>query len=175
MKLTKIATAAMMSAALAAGAVGAGLGVAQATTTTSSPTCLPAADAWPAPTQGQPPRSPGVAVWHDGTGWHVRVTHNTLHDRVFSGEIATTGELVAVRGYQLERNDALTVGPGKHVLRFRLNNYGHIDGVDFATACAPQLEFGLVTDGQMVPVARIAIGADSHHPAHNPFVITRSA
>jgi hypothetical protein len=31
----------------------------------------------------------------------VRVTHNTIHDRVFSGAIATKGELVNVHAVRL--------------------------------------------------------------------------
>ena len=181
MKLTKIAIAAVMTASLAAAGVGVAAAVAQASTTgsttgTTASACRPptTTGAWPAWADGQPGRSPGVTVWHDRTGWHVRVTHDSLHDRVFSGEIATTGELVGVRGYRLEKNDKLVVGPDKHVLEFRFNNYGHVDGFDFATACAPSLEFGFLTDAHRVPVSRIAVGAGAHHPARDPFVIKRS-
>jgi len=140
-------------------------------------TCLPGGhdDAWPIWTDGRPSRDPGVTVWHDAHGWHVRVTHNTLHDRVFSGEIRTTGELVDVHAVRLEGNDFLTVGPDRHTLRFRFNNYGGTDGFDFGTHCAPFLGLGFLSDGHVVPTARISIGATARHPAHDPFVITRTA
>jgi hypothetical protein len=34
------------------------------------------------------------------------------------------------------------VQPGKHGLTFRFNNYGGIDGFDFATHCAPRSRSG---------------------------------
>ena len=171
MKLTKIA-AVGVTAALMLG-TGASAAFATSSTSTPSPTCDP--DTWPAGAQGQPPRSPGVTVWHDDDGWHVRVTHNSIHDRVFAGEILTKGELVDVHAVKLEKNDILKVGPKQHGLVFRFNNYGGTDGFDFNTNCAPGLEFGFLSDGRIVPPKRIAIGHDAHHPAHDPFVIKRVA
>ena len=177
MKLTRIAAAGVIVSLAVAGAGGAGVAAATTTNATASSTCLPANhdDAWPLYAQGRPDRDPGVRVWHDRTGWHVRVTHNTIHDRVFSGEIATKGELVNVHAMRLERNDSLKVGPDKHTLVFRFNNYGGQDGFDFVTKCAPALEFGFVSDGHRVPTSRIAIGATERHPGSNPFVIKRTA
>ena len=157
-----------------------GATAASATTSTSAPaisTCLPANHdgAWPTWADGRPVRDPGVRVWHDAAGWHLRVTHNSLHDRRFSGEIATNGELVGVHAVRLERGDVLKVGPGKHVIAFSFNNYGGTDGFDFVTHCAPALEFGFKSDGKVVPVKYISIGHAERHPAHNPFVISRTA
>jgi hypothetical protein len=130
---------------------------------------------WPVWADGRPARDPGVTVWHDTNGWHVRVTHNTIHDRVFSGEISTTGALVDVNAVRLEKNDSLTVGSAQHTIRFRFDNYGGIDGFDFTTHCAPYLQFGFLSDGHVVPTTRINVGAAGHHPAHDPFVIRRTA
>jgi hypothetical protein len=120
-------------------------------------------------------RDPGVRVWHDATGWHVRVAHNALHDRTFSGEIATKGELTNVKAVRLESGDFLKVGADKHALAFKFNNYGGTDGFDFTTHCAPALEFGFRSDGKAVPLNRISIGHGERHPGHNPFVIARTA
>jgi hypothetical protein len=180
MHVKQIVAVGAMAAALvgtsATGAFAASTSTGSAKTTTSS-TCLPDGhdDAWPTWVDGKPARSPGVTVWHDATGWHVRVTHNTLHDRVFSGEIHTTGTLVAVHAVRLEKNDRLTVGAGSHTLAFRFNNYGGIDGFDFATHCAPSLEFGFLSDGHVVSTKHISIGAAGLQPAHDPFVIRRTA
>jgi hypothetical protein len=175
MKLTKIAAAGLIASLAVAGT--AGIAAAATTGPTASSTCLPAHhdDAWPLYAQGRPAHDPGVRVWHDRTGWHVRVTHNTIHDRVFSGEIATKGQLVNVHAIRLERNDYVKVGADKHTLVFRFNNYGGEDGFDFVTKCAPSLEFGFVTDGHRVPTNRIAIGVTERHPGGNPFVIKRTA
>ncbi len=178
MKLTRIAAVGLIAALAVAGTAS----IAAAATTSSpssssSSTCLPGNhdDAWPLYAQGRSDRDPGVRVWHDRSGWHVRVTHNTIHDRVFSGEIATKGQLVNVRAVRLERGDALKVGPDKHSLVFRFNNYGGEDGFDFVTKCAPALEFGFTSDGHRVPTSRIGIGVTERHPASNPFIIARTA
>jgi hypothetical protein len=179
MNLKRIAASGLVATMI----VGASAAVAGATTASgssspsSSTTCLPDNhdDTWPLYAQGRPDRDPGVRVWHDAAGWHVRVTHNTIHDRVFSGEIVTKGALVDVHAVKLERNDDVKVGPNGHAIVFRFNNYGGEDGFDFRTRCAPSLEFGFVSDGHAVPTDRIAIGATDRHPAHNPFVIARTA
>ena len=182
MNIKEIAVAGAMSAVL----VGAGGASAHASTSTPSASTPPAPtfstsstaghdDVWPAWTNGRPGRDPGVTMWHDGNGWHVRVTHNAVHDRVFSGEIRTTGTLTNVNAVRLEKNDSLTVGSGEHALRFRFNNYGGTDGFDFTTQCAPYLEFGFLTDGHVLSTAHISIGAAALHPAHDPFLIRRTA
>ena len=177
MKLKKIAATGLTLGVLSAGFVAAGATSAFASTPTptASSTCLPNGhdDMWPLWTDGNPGRNPGVTVYHDTHGWHLRVTHNSLHDRTFSGEILTTGVLQNVKGVSLEKNDYIKVAPGGHGLVFRFNNYGHTDGIDFTTKCAPSLGFGFTSDGHVVPAKNIAIGVTSRHPANDPFVIKR--
>lgn len=170
----------VMSAALVGFSATSAFAASPSTATSPKPaasTCLPAGhdDSWPTYADGRPARDPGVRVWHDTTGWHVRVTHDAVHDRVFSGEIVTTGTLIDVHAVRLERNDYLEVGTDKHTLLFRFNNYGGVDGFDFATHCAPFLEFGFASDGHVLPVGHVSIGAAGHSPAHDPFVIKRTA
>ena len=158
-------------------AVGApGAGAATTPTASPAPSCLPADHdgAWPAWANGRPAADPGVRVWHSATGWHVRVTHDSIHDRVFAGEILTSGRIASATPVRLEKNDAFTVGPNKHGLLFRFNNYGGVDGFDFTTSCAPFLEFGFTSDARLIGPSRISIGAGGRHPAHDPFVIRRT-
>jgi hypothetical protein len=176
MKLIKFVTAGLVSAALALGSTG----VAQAAETATDPapsTCLPENhdDTWPAGAEGRAPLDAPVRVWHDTNGWHVRVTHRTLRDRTFSGAIHTRGELIDVQAVKLEGNDTLKVSDDKHTIRFRFNNYGHVDGFDFKTHCAPSLQFGFLSNGRVVPRRAIAIGARGLHPRTNPFSISRTA
>jgi hypothetical protein len=121
-----------------------------------------------------PPARDPVRVWHDATGWHVRVTHRSLHDRTFAGAVHTSGEFVDVDRFKLERNDMLKVSADKHTIVFRFNNYGAIDGFDFHTSDAPALKFGFLSDGRVIPPRLIGIGAAGRHPAHDPFVIKLS-
>jgi hypothetical protein len=134
-------------------------GASAATSTTSSPN------------DGRPHLDPGVTLWHDAKGWHLRVTHNAIHDRVFSGVVHTSGTLTDVHAVRLEKNDYVKVGTGGHSLAFRFNNYGGVDGFDFTTKSAPYLAFGFTTDGHVLAPAHISIGAAGRHPAHDPFVL----
>lgn len=173
--ILRLATAGL----LAAGIAGVGAPAAHAATTPAPATtgCLPAAHdgPWPAWANGRPPSDPGVRVWHSADGWHVRVTHDSIHDRVFAGEILTSGQIASATPVKLEQNDAFRVGPRKHGLLFRFNNYGGVDGFDFTTSCAPFIEFGFTSDAHLVGPSRISIGAGGRHPAHDPFVIRRTA
>ena len=116
----------------------------------------------------------GVYLWHDGDGWHLRVTHKT-DDRLYvTGTLRTGGVFAAVTGVALERNDHFTVGPDGHTITFRFNNSGHIDGLNFRTHCASALEMGFQADDHRLPANRIVIGHNDQHPDNNPFRIVRT-
>jgi hypothetical protein len=144
--------------------------------TTTATTCLPDNhdDTWPLWADGKPALDPGVRIWHDTKGWHVRVTHASLHERTFAGVIRTRGELVDVTPVRLEGDDRIKVSADMHTLGFRFHNYGRIDGFDFKTHCAPGLSFGFLSDGKVVPPRFISIGAAGRHPARDPFTIRRT-
>lgn len=137
-------------------------------------------DEWPDWVNGKPAGfdagdNGGVYVWHDGAGWHLRVTHKTDDQKVFAGEVRTRGELVDVQGVALEKGDRLEVTHDRHELRFRFRNYGHIDGLDFRTVCAPALAMRFAADGHRLPADRVVIGHEDRHPDHDPFRIQRQA
>ncbi len=178
MTMKKIAAAGLMTAALVGVSATSAFASTSTSTASPAPTVCPTNEpsgAWPVVADGMPAHDPGVRVWRDAKGWHVRVTHDALHDRVFTGEIVTTGTLIDVHAVRLEKNDYIKAGPGGHKLYFRFNNYGGVDGFDFATHCAPSLAFGFRTDGHLVPLSRISVGATAFHPKHDPFVIRRRA
>jgi len=162
MNFKRIATATVLAATLSSGL--AGFGAIAASAATNDATTV-------SPNEGRPSRDPGVTLWHDDSGWHVRVTHNAIHDRVFSGSIHTSGKLTDVHAVRLEQNDYVKVGAGSHTLVFRFNNYGGTDGFDFTTENTPSLAFGFATNGHVLAPAHISIGAAGRHPAHDPFVL----
>jgi hypothetical protein len=142
--------------------------------------CLPPGhdDAWPAWVQGRPDGFEagdigGVYLWHDGDGWHLRVTHANNDQAVFAGVIRTPGRLVDVHPIALEQADQLTVGPDQHTMTFRFSNYGHIDGIDFHTRCAPVIRFAFDRGGHLLPADRVFVGDDKNHPG-NPFRVART-
>ena len=58
----------------------------------------------------------------------------------------------------LEKSDQFQVSTDKHTITFFFKNYGAIDGVDFATHCAPSIKFALQSDGHTSPTSKIVIG-----------------
>ena len=135
-----------------------------------------AGGAWPLSVQGMPAVHAGSAagdyIWHDATGWHLRVTHASATGFVFSGTIRANRPL-HVTGYRLETGDKFTVSADHLSVTYRFVNHGRLDGLNFTTACATRLAFGGRMNGTALPVRRIWIGRAGRHPLQNPFVILR--
>ncbi len=178
-----------LGAATAAVTVAIALGV-LASTATAGATPAPKAgaaapclanhdDEWPDWVNGQPAGfdagdNGGVYLWHDDAGWHLRVTHKT-DDRVsFAGTIVTHGVFSDVSGVRLEGNDHFDVSADRHAVTFQFMNYGHVDGLDFRTHCAPALGFNFQADSHQLPANRVVIGHRDLHPGTDPFTIWRN-
>jgi hypothetical protein len=134
--------------------------------------------AWPLVADGRPAGlDAGDAaadyIWHDATGWHLRVTHQNDHHQVWTGVITTNGVL-SDAAVKLEKNDRFAVGPDKHAITFSFNNYGGIDGLDFRTHCATGIRFDLRADGAPVNPTEVLVGHGGRNPAKIPFAIRRS-
>jgi ABC-type transport system substrate-binding protein len=149
----------------------------------SSPTAATAATTtcsdrhWPASVQGRPTLlheggPAGDYIWHDATGWHLRVTHATSARRVFTGRISADAAMT-VTPFRTERGDSITLSADKKTITYKFNNYGHVDGLDFRTACAHRVTFSGSAAGAKLPISRIWIGHRNQHPLENPFVIIR--
>jgi hypothetical protein len=135
-------------------------------------------DKWPASVNGRPANvdpktASGVYMWHDGTGWHIRATHRGDATRTFSGTITTTGRFVGVSSVRLEGHDSRTVSPDHHVITFRFENHGAIDGLNFRTHCAPSIDFSFLSDGTALAANEVTIGHTGMNPASDPFSIAR--
>jgi len=171
---TSVATAVLTSAVSA-----------QPAPTVSGPTtgpipswCLGDDGGWPAVVQGEPTGfgagdQAGVYLWHDGSGWHLRVTHQNDTHQTYSGVLTTTGLFSDVDAVKLEHNDSLVIGPDRHTIAFHFNNYGGIDGFDFRTHCAEGIHFGLWADGTQLPASDVFQGQAGQHPATVPFDVRR--
>lgn len=182
-----LATAATLSAATL-GVGSTAFASSSSSTAASRPVASPGADknclslhddAWPTWAQGRPANfdagdSGGVYMWHDNDGWHVRVTHATDDKSAFTGRITTVGHLVDVKAVGLEHNDSLRVGADGHSIVFRFENYGHIDGLDFHTRCAPSIVLSFGRGDHRLPARRVFVGDHKTSPATDPFRITRT-
>ena len=176
----RITAIGMAGVALVAMTLVAGGGAAAAAAKPSSkPSCATQTDdKWPPRVQGEPaginPKtSAAVYMWHDSSGWHIRVTHHTTNLRTFSGQLTTTGKFARVSAVRLEKSDTFSVSSDQHDITFLFKNFGHIDGLDFHTHCAPSIKFAFQSDGKTSPPSRIVIGHNGTHPKHDPFVISR--
>ena len=167
----------MLAAALVAPA--AALAATPVTAATDGSTAMACTGgAWPYAVQGAPALAAGAAagdrLWHDATGWHLRVTHPGTYVAGFSGTIRANRPL-HVRGYRLEFGDTFTVSADGLSVSYRFTNHGRLDGLDFTTECATRLGVSARMNGALLPIRRIWLGRAGHHPIQNPFVIYRRA
>jgi hypothetical protein len=164
---------------LAAGAVLATGSVAVAApagaTTTPAP-CV--SERWPAATNGRPaahPEAEGVYLWHSDAGWRLRVNEPGADRAVFTGTITVDGQLVSWARHLENAGEGVVGRANEGRAAFRFVNYGGVDGLNFVTRCASTLTVHVRMNGVPVGADHVYIGADGHHPASLPTVITRGA
>jgi hypothetical protein len=180
------AIAAAGIAATAAGvlALAAPAGAASAATTATSPAPSAAAAAcdrapWEAKVQGAPAdfeagARGGDYLWHDTTGFHLRVTHRNDNRQVYTGVITSSAPM-RIDPVKLERGDVARLTADHKSLVFAFADYGGIDGVNFHTDCAGTLTVSHLNVGSAVlPADRVYLGAHRVHPAAVPFTVRRS-
>jgi hypothetical protein len=121
------------------------------------------------------PGMTGVALWRsdDNNIFRLRVSEAGGDVAGFRGTISTDGAIVFGRRH-LEHGD-LTISRSDGRVSFFFVNRGGVDGLDFAVRCASYVKLGVRMNGTPVPVEQIVIGADSAHPATNPFVHSKAA
>jgi hypothetical protein len=181
----KLSRSRTVTGALAVAAlVTAGVGVAQpaSAATKTATTSGAAADqrcARPLPSAviGDPGLKAGAAsgarVWHDGSGWHVRVTHAGSGTQVFRG-VVTSPQPITAHSFRFEKGDSYRVSNHGHTLAFTLVNHGAIDGIDFTDRCAVNTRFSFARDGHRLPATDVYLGASQVHPLGDPFLVQRS-
>ena len=130
---------------------------------------------WPGWVDGRPAGvhaqgAQGVYMWHDGYGWHLRVTHRGTAKQVFEVKISAPSGLYGVERFT-ERGDVL-VNDGTTLL-MRFSNYGALDGVDFRVRCGPGISVNAKVDDAQVSPTRVFLGRFSAHPTSVPFAIER--
>jgi len=116
--------------------------------------------------------SRGYWIWHDTTGWHLRVTHATSARTVFTGVITATNPMTTVR-VRDERRDTVVRSADRRTTTFRLTNYGGVDGLDVTAGCSSTVTFRLLADGHLVTPSRIHLGAKAAAATTNPLRVTR--
>jgi hypothetical protein len=115
----------------------------------------------------------GDYLWHDATGFHLRVTHKNDNRVVFTGDIVSPTPM-RIEPVKLEKGDVAVLSADHRILTFAFADYGHIDGVDFHTDCASHLTVTNLNAGndRLTP-DRVYLGAFKVHPAQVPFTLHR--
>jgi hypothetical protein len=155
------------------------LAASPAPSTATPPTAAVCTDGhWPASVQGVPTlfkagAAAGDYIWHDSTGWHLRVTHRGTARVVFSGRIVSSAAITYARAVRLEGSDFIALSADHKTLTYRFTNFGRVDGLNFRTACARRVTFAGSMGASKLPVGRIWIGHGNRHPLQNPFAVTR--
>jgi hypothetical protein len=132
---------------------------------------------WPVSVQGVPTTlkaggATGDYLWHDSNGWHLRVTHPGSAKVTFTGRIVS-GTPISFKAVRLEKGDTITLSADKKTLTYKFYNYGHIDGIDFKTACAQRLGISASVNGHKLSTSRIWLGRHGRHPLENRFVVVK--
>ncbi len=115
----------------------------------------------------------GDYLWHDASGFHLRVTHKNDNRVLYTGDI-TSPTPMRIDPVKLEKGDVARLSADHRTLTFAFADYGHIDGVDFHTDCAPTLTATDLNAGndRLTP-DRVYLGRYELHPAGIPFTVHR--
>lgn len=181
--LLAVAGTAAAAACLTGLAPAASASPASASTTPASPPPSATAAAcdktpWEAKVQGRPSAyhagaASGDYLWHNSTGFHLRVTHHSTDRTAYTGKIVSSAPM-RLDPVKLEGRDTVALSADRKVLSFRFYNFGRTDGVNFHTDCAQSLQVGwLHRAGHRVALDHVFLGATSAHPAHIPFTVHR--
>ena len=115
----------------------------------------------------------GDYLWHDTTGFHLRVTHRSDGRQVYTG-VLTSSAPMRIDPVRLERGDVAKLSADHRSLVFAFADYGHIDGVNFHTDCAASLTVSHLNVGRYALTPdRVYLGATRAHPARIPFTVHR--
>ena len=133
---------------------------------------------WQPVVQGAPPNFSagdrgGDYLWHDLTGFHLRVTHRNDSRQVYSG-VVTASAPMRIDPVRLERGDVLRLSPDRRSFVFAFADYGKVDGVNFHTDCAATLAVSRLHVGTApLPANRVYLGRYEAHPTAVPFTLHR--
>ena len=115
----------------------------------------------------------GDYLWHDATGFHLRVTHKNDNRIVYTGDIVSPTPM-RIDPVKLEKGDVAQLSADHRTLTFAFADYGHIDGVDFHTDCAPNITVTDLNAGNnRLPTDRVYLGRYELNPANIPFTVHR--
>ncbi len=115
----------------------------------------------------------GDYLWHDGTGFHLRVTHHGDARQVYSGLI-TSPTPMSLNPVRLEGHDVARLSADRRTIVFAFADYGHIDGLDFHAYCASSITLAHLRRGTAALARdRVYLGATRARPTSVPVTLHR--
>ena len=130
------------------------------------------AQGYEVPSNGRAPA--GIFIGVEGNSWHL-LTHNARGQKVYSGEITTSGTFTNVQRVRLERVDHFTL-VNSYTIRFRFVTHADDDEIRFTTQCGNQVEFSpLQSKGHAARASAIFLGSAMTHPASMPVTFVRNS
>jgi hypothetical protein len=112
----------------------------------------------------------GYYIFKTDDGLHLR-THGPGAEHDFDAVLRTTGTFENVDAIRLEPGDRVDVLDGGHELAIHFHTFDFTDGVNFKVRGSERVRLNLKLDDKLISTDSIFLGADGHHPAHNPFRI----
>ncbi len=134
--------------------------------------------AWPGNDEGRPEQMgenapEGYYIWHNEDGWHLR-THGPGDNHEFTARLHTDGVFADVDPVRLENADSFAIDDAGHTMVITFHTFDRWDGVDFRLRDdADCLRFNLKLEDKEISTSSIYLGAEGHHPAHDPFRVCR--
>jgi len=122
----------------------------------------------------KPQQALGVYLWHNGSGYSLRATKVGKERVQISGTVTVSRTLHNIKRVRLEKNDSVTIGPKRHTATFKFNNYGYIDGFDFAAACSEKVTVVVKVGTVQATPAQVFLGKNRTNPTSVPFTIERA-
>jgi hypothetical protein len=115
----------------------------------------------------------GDYLWHNASGFHLRVTHKNDNRVVYTGQV-TSPTPMRIDPVKLEKGDIAQLSADHRTLTFVFADYGHIDGVDFHTDCAAHITVTNLNAGNSrLSADRVYLGEHKIHPGQVPFTVHR--
>jgi len=178
-RLATIGAATVLMAPIAFASASGAMAATTPTPTTPTTTAECKTGALPATVVGAPgvkaQQALGLYLWHDaGKGYSLRVTHPGKDKVTITGSITVSEHVGLVHRVRLERNDSVKVGPARHTIAFKFNNYGYIDGFDFGANCSRTVTVVARIDAAQATPAQVFLGKDRTNPTSVPFTIERA-
>lgn len=171
--LVGLGLAAALTAALAAAPASAARRPPVPSTSAPCPTGQWSPTAQGRPASLAPGSATGAYLWHDGSGWSLRVTHPGSSRMVFSGTIDSSAALAGI-GRALESSDSVQFTHRNGKVTFRFVNYGRIDGIDFTVGCSNAFTLNLKVNGVQAATTQVFVGAGGTNPLSVPFAMERT-